>query len=270
MAEERRVCYDSDLKIEAYQFQGLMQKFPNHFHDHYVVGFIESGKRHLSCKNRDYILVSGDMLLLNPRENHECEQVDERALDFRCLNIPEAVMESVMEEITGSRRLPEFSEPVAPQAEEALLLREVHEMIMEGSADFAKEEAFLFLIERVVGRYAQPAAGRPEAENAGVQRVRAFVDAHYAEPVSLDELAKAADMNKFVLLRAFTRERGITPYQYLLTVRINKAKELLERVAQPIEAAMSSGFTDQSHFTNAFKRFIGLTPGQYREIFREK
>ena len=133
MAEERRVCYDSDLKIEAYQFQGLMQKFPNHFHDHYVVGFIESGKRHLSCKNRDYILVSGDMLLLNPRENHECEQVDERALDFRCLNIPEAVMESVMEEITGSRRLPEFSEPVAPQAEEALLLREVHEMIMEGS-----------------------------------------------------------------------------------------------------------------------------------------
>lgn len=96
------------------------------------------------------------------------------------------------------------------------------------------------------------------------------MDAHYAEPVSLDELAKAADMNKFVLLRAFTRERGITPYQYLLTVRINKAKELLERGAQPIEAAMSSGFTDQSHFTNAFKRFIGLTPGQYREIFREK
>lgn len=41
-------------------------------------------------------------------------------------------------------------------------------------------------------------------------------------------------MNKFVLLRAFTRERGITPYQYLLTVRINKAKELLERGAQPI------------------------------------
>ena len=143
-------------------------------------------------------------------------------------------------------------------------------MIMEGSADFAKEEAFLFLIERVTERYAQPAAGRPEAENAGVQRVRAFVDAHYAEPVSLDELAKAADMNKFVLLRAFTRERGITPYQYLLTVRINKAKELLERGAQPLEAAMSSGFTDQSHFTNAFKRFIGLTPGQYREIFREK
>ncbi|WP_330382150.1 hypothetical protein [Clostridioides difficile] len=42
--EERTVCFDRELKIEAYRFKGIMQKFPNHFHEHYVIGFIEKVK----------------------------------------------------------------------------------------------------------------------------------------------------------------------------------------------------------------------------------
>lgn len=210
MAEERRVCYDSDLKIEAYQFQGLMQKFPNHFHDHYVVGFIESGKRHLSCKNRDYILVSGDMLLLNPRENHECEQVDERGARFPLPQHPRGGdgighggdhRQPPATRIFRAGRAPGGGGPApagGPRADHGGQRR-----LCQGGGVPLPDRA-------VVGRYAQPAAGRPEAENAGVQRVRAFVDAHYAEPVSLDELAKAAGMNKFVLLRA-SRGSGASP-----------------------------------------------------------
>ena len=52
--EERTVCFDRELKIEAYRFKGIMQKFPNHFHEHYVIGFIEKGQRYLSCKNKEY------------------------------------------------------------------------------------------------------------------------------------------------------------------------------------------------------------------------
>lgn len=47
--EVRTVYYDSDLHIEAYRFEGVKQKFPNHFHDYYVIGFIENGKRLLIC-----------------------------------------------------------------------------------------------------------------------------------------------------------------------------------------------------------------------------
>ena len=43
--ETRTVKYDTELKVEAYSFKGIMQKFPNHFHDYYVIGFIESGER---------------------------------------------------------------------------------------------------------------------------------------------------------------------------------------------------------------------------------
>lgn len=69
------------------------------------------------------------------------------------------------------------------------------------------------------------------------------------------------------MLRLFAKEKGITPYGYLEMVRINRAKALLESGESPAEAALKTGFSDQSHFTNFFKKFIGLTPKQYGKIF---
>jgi len=94
--ETRKVCFDKDLHIEAYTFKGIMQKFPNHFHDHYVIGFIESGNRCLSCKNKNYIIRTGDLLLFNPHDNHTCEQIDGKPLDYRCINIEPEIMKKIV------------------------------------------------------------------------------------------------------------------------------------------------------------------------------
>ena len=48
--ETRTVYFDADLNIEAYSFKGIRQKFPTHFHEYYVIGFIENGRRELFCK----------------------------------------------------------------------------------------------------------------------------------------------------------------------------------------------------------------------------
>lgn len=64
--EMRTVKYNAELKVEAYHFQGIMQKFPNHFHEYYVIGYIEQGQRFLSCKNKEYTIEPGDLLLFNP------------------------------------------------------------------------------------------------------------------------------------------------------------------------------------------------------------
>ena len=47
--EVRTVVYDDELRIEAYRFEGIVQPFPNHFHEYYVIGFMEDGERVLSC-----------------------------------------------------------------------------------------------------------------------------------------------------------------------------------------------------------------------------
>lgn len=74
-------------------------------------------------------------------------------------------------------------------------------------------------------------------------------------------------MNKYTLIRNFTHEMQITPYQYLETIRINQAKKLLEAGIDLTEIAILAGFSDQSHFTRFFKKLIGLTPKQYQNIF---
>ena len=99
MVETRTIVYDEQLQIEAYQFVGIMQKFPNHFHDCYVVGFVEKGNRHLSCRGDEYDMEPGDMLLLNPRDNHTCESRDGQPLDYRCLNIDADVMVRAVKEV---------------------------------------------------------------------------------------------------------------------------------------------------------------------------
>lgn len=72
--EIRTVCSDLDLKIEAYRFEGIMQQFPNHFHDYYAIGFIENGRRYLQCNNQEHMLNAGDMVIFNPKDTHTCEQ----------------------------------------------------------------------------------------------------------------------------------------------------------------------------------------------------
>lgn len=121
--EIRTVKYDPELKVEAYHFQGIMQKFPNHFHEYYVIGFIEKGQRFLSCKNKEYIIEPGDLLLFNPHDNHTCEQIDGKTLDYRCINIQPENMSKAIFEITGKEHLPYFTPQVVFHSELVAALR---------------------------------------------------------------------------------------------------------------------------------------------------
>ena len=96
------------------------------------------------------------------------------------------------------------------------------------------------------------------------------MEQHFTERIYLDQICRQTGLSKSTLLRAFTKSKGITPYRYLETIRINEAKKLLSNGVSPLDAAIRTGFSDQSHFTNYFTSFIGLAPGVYREIFFEK
>lgn len=88
--------------------------------------------------------------------------------------------------------------------------------------------------------------------------------------IYLDQICHLEGLSKSTLLRAFTKSKGVTPYSYLQNIRIGEAKKLLEQGLPPVEAALQTGFSGQSHFTNYFNRYIGLAPGVYREIFLMK
>ncbi|TXK74443.1 AraC family transcriptional regulator [Paenibacillus sp. N3.4] len=266
--EVRKVCFDKDLKVEAYRFKGIMQKFPNHFHDYYVIGFIEKGQRYLVCKNEEYIINSGDVILFNPKDAHACEQMDGKTLDYRCINISVDIMRQTVREITGREYLPRFTQNVLYQNELAASLRELHLMIYQEDKDFKKEELFLFLIEQLIQEYADTVSTQPIHETTSeVRAVCDYLESNYATTITLDHLSALTKLSKYHLLRSFTKQKGISPYSYLETIRIGHAKKLLERGIPPMEVAFQTGFSDQSHFSNFFKKLIGLTPKQYLKIF---
>ena len=253
--ETRTVVYDDELRIEAYRFEGIVQPFPSHFHEHYVIGFVEKGERVLSCRDREYAIEEGSIVLFNPGDSHACVQSDGGTFDYRGVNISKEIMFDLAEEVTGKRELPGFSENVIYDEEAACHLRSLHEMVMKGTGEFKKEETFESCI--------------PECRQE-IERACEYMGEHFTERIYLDQICRHAGLSKSTLLRAFTKEKGVTPYRYLETIRINEAKKLLSEGIPPVEAAIRTGFSDQSHFTNYFNQFIGLAPGTYREIFSEK
>ena len=138
---------------------------------------------------------------------------------------------------------------------------------MKGSCGFGKEENLLLLVSQLIQQYGQPFESGISECREETEKACRFMEQHFAERISLDQLCRCAGLSKSTLLRSFTQSKGVTPYNYLENIRIGTAKKLLEQGTPPVEAALQTGFSDQSHFTNYFSRFIGLTPGGYQGIF---
>lgn len=268
--ETRTVHFDIDLNIEAYTFKGIKQKFPNHFHEYYVIGFIENGRRYLSCKNKEYTIGTGDLIIFNPNDNHTCCQIDSMPLDYRCINIQPQIMSKIAYEITGKEYLPYFNQQVIFHSDLIFSLKELHLMIMKEARDFQKEEILFFLIKELIEEYTERTLPlETSAPSTEIKTVCEFLEKNYTENITLNTLSELTGLSKYYLLHSFTKQKGISPYSYLETIRINKAKKLLEKCIPPIDVALKTGFSDQSHFSNFFKKFIGLTPKQYMNIFNE-
>ena len=266
--EQRRVYYDKDLKIEAYNLSGVVQKFPNHFHEYYVIGFVEGGKRHLWSRNKEYDVSAGDLILFNPRDNHYCAPIDGEPLDYRAVNIDPSVMEQAVREITGREFTPRFTQNVVYRSDITRSVAALYDSILRHASKLEKEESLFFLLEQLLQEYAEPfseeAISRPDPQ---IQSLCTYMEEHFSDNISLDELTAMTTFGKSYLLRSFTKQIGVSPYRYLQTIRLDKAKHFLEQGIAPVDAAAMAGFSDQSHFTNFFKEFIGLTPRQYQKIF---
>ena len=100
---QRTAIYDSVLRIEAYRFEGIVQPFPRHFHEQYVIGIVERGQRTLYCKNTVRSIGRDDVVWFHPGDDHACAQRSEEPFDYLGFHIPQNVMLELAEEITGRR-----------------------------------------------------------------------------------------------------------------------------------------------------------------------
>lgn len=96
-------------------------------------------------------------------------------------------------------------------------------------------------------------------------RLEEFIKENIEQRITIDDLAEKVNMSKFYFLKEFKKIKQITPYQYILKFKMEKAIDLLMRTDLPLTSiAYNLDFSDQSHFNNTFKRFYGKSPNKYR------
>lgn len=99
-----------------------------------------------------------------------------------------------------------------------------------------------------------------------MRKFLAYIETHYVEEISLEELAKSADVSKSECIRCFKTTLQTTPYKYLMDLRLSKAARLLGETDLPVSrVAAMTGFNQQSYFGKCFKEKMGCSPGEYRK-----
>lgn len=98
-----------------------------------------------------------------------------------------------------------------------------------------------------------------------LNQVLDYIDAGLAEEIKLSNLAEVLGMSPFHFGRMFKQSMGISPHQYVIQQRIERAKHLLKHSDRPIiDIAMACGFTSHSHLSKQFRKVMGTTPRNYR------
>lgn len=105
-----------------------------------------------------------------------------------------------------------------------------------------------------------------EAVSVYVEHAMEYMMRHYSEPVKIGELADYIGINRSYLASSFRRIVGVSPQEYLVKLRMEKAKTLLQETSMSVNAVANAiGYSDQLAFSKAFRRYSGMSPRMYKE-----
>ncbi len=100
-----------------------------------------------------------------------------------------------------------------------------------------------------------------------IETAKKYIASNYDKNISISEMADAVHMSVSYFSKIFKESTGFSPYDYLLTVRLDKAKELLKQTDNPIESiAYKTGFNSSSNFICFFKKEAGISPLKFRNV----
>ena len=235
-----------------------------HSHDFLEIAFIMSGSGKYRIEGKFYDVREGDLLLINPHTLHQgvaASDIRLNGMPQNALPIPEA---GPVLHTTGEFRQKLARICASMEAENAVCWQGRYFMMK------AYLMQMLLLIVRQQTEPVEIKRGRA-FESFGrkyvVEQVIQYFEDHYAEKISLDGIAENMYLSPFYISRIFKSEIGDTPIHYLINIRLERAKELLESgLAESVqEVAAQVGYDDVYHFSKLFKKRYGFPPSQARK-----
>jgi AraC-like DNA-binding protein len=257
---------DQQQQIELLRATYVTHSFVPHMHETFAVGMIERGAETFHYRHEQHIAPTSSVVAVNPGEVHTGSAFTEAGWSYRMYYPDPALLQRIASDLSGrTRDVPFFPQPVISDQQLAQRLHLLHSVLENSSSLLERESLLLTTFADLIARHAeQPAlSARVRVDHRAVQQVRDYLHAHLADNVSLEQLAGLTQMSTYYLLRLFQQTIGLSPHAYLMQLRITRARTLLLAGVPIAQVALDMGFADQSHFTRYFKRFLGVTPGQY-------
>ena len=258
---------DADVDgVEVARIHRSEHVFPRHTHEYYAIGLMEDG----ACYGVDggatsMCVESGQVMLIGPGQVHSGNPASEGPVSYRMLYVDPLWMRRAANELADTElAATEFPRMVARDRAMYAALHRAALIVEAGAEPLRKQSAMVGSFARLLRMWGKVRDASPRGpEHRAVRLVREYLAAHIQDKVTLDELAGHAGLSRYYLLRVFKRETGMTPHSFHVQMRLSHAKGLMLAGTPLSEVALATGFTDQSHFSNAFRHYMGATPGQY-------
>lgn len=239
------------------------QHFTPHAHDALVIAVTEAGGSAYKSRGRWAEAAASVLLVFNPCEPHAGHMRDSRYWQYRGLYLAKPALDILLPAL-GMTRLPGFTSNAIADAHLIRAFGRAHRELDDGDEALGRER----LIEacgRLFSTYAVDAPPMKEmrGECTHVDIALATIGARFRERITVDELAFAAGVSVFQLIRQFNRLTGMPPHAHVIRARLHEAIRQMRRGASLGDAAVSSGFYDQSALTRHFRQAYGFAPGGF-------
>lgn len=252
------------LNVASYKYGDDWHCVP-HTHNHTELFFIVSGKGQFLIQDQAVPVDVNNLVIINPNIPHAETSLSAQPLEYIVLGI------SGIELATGENSNGQFCVLDHYESLEITsclrnLLRET-ELQKPGYEDIC--QAYMeILIIRLMRSTALTAQTEPRviAGNRQCAAIKRYIDLHFKEPLTLEQLSEEAHMSKYYLSHAFKREYGISPINYLISRRIDESKYLLAETDLSIsQIAQLLGFSSLSYFSQVFRKSQQISPMEFRQ-----
>lgn len=233
--------------------------FARHTHDEFGLGYICRGGQD-SWSGRGHVeACAGNIITVNPGEVHDGVGRKGAPRHWRMLYFDPAVVTDYTERPLSSV---EFAAPVLHDLRAVDAVAGAVDALTSTSPSHAHaEQALILAFDACLGSICTTV--RPRTHSSPVTTVLDLMMSASDEELCLDDFAQVSGLSRFQILRLFSREVGTTPHTYLIQHRVKRAKRRIAAGMPLAEAAIASGFSDQSHMTRAFTRQFGVPPSCY-------